>query len=316
MKTIQLAFAFCTLFLLCNCKNETKNPDQVLETEPKTDYYQAISLLEDTLYAPSVNDKLQAQFVEKQQAYMQDSSDLDKLIWYGRFTAYTGDYKGAIQIYSEGLKQFPNNSRLLRHRGHRNISIRKFDRAIADLQRAVNSILDQENSLEDDGMPNPQGIRLTTKHGNIYYHLGLAHYLKGNYEQALFAYNKCLELSHNNDGLVSATHWIVLSLKALGRDAEIAAYLEPITEDLEVIENASYRDACLYYKGVKSLQELYNPQAEINSSNTALKYGLARWSYLNEQQEQAMMILEDILDGDDWASFGYIAAEADLARMQ
>ncbi|NQX76487.1 tetratricopeptide repeat protein [Gilvibacter sp.] len=316
MKIHQLLIAFGTVLLVWACNDQPKNVEKPIETEPKEAFYQAISFTGDTLYASAVSEKLQAQFIEKQQAYLADSTDLEKLIWYGRFTAYTGDYRGAIDIYSEGLKQFPNNSRLLRHRGHRQISIRQLDKAIADLERATNVILDETNSLEDDGMPNAEGIRLTTKHGNIFYHLGLAHYLKGNYESSLMAYQKCLELSQNNDGLVSATHWIVLSLKALGRDDEIAAYLEPIKQELEVIENASYLNACLFYKGVKPLDELYNPEAEINSSNSALKYGLARWSYLNEKQEQAMMILKDILDGDDWASFGYIAAEVDLSRMQ
>lgn len=311
VKYILPIFLAYLCFSSCQEKSEKKLP-----TEPKQQYYQAISLTGDTLYASAPSEKLQQQFIEKQKAFMADSSSLDKLIWYGRFTAYSGDYKGAIEIYSDGLKQFPNNSRLLRHRGHRHISIREFDKAIADLERATNLILGQENSLEDDGMPNAQGIRLTSKHGNIYYHLGLAHYLKGNYESSLYAYQKCLELSQNNDGLVSATHWIVLSLKALGRDDEIEKYLEPINTELEVIENGSYLNACLFYKGEKQLEELYNPAAEVNSSNSALKYGLARWSLLNDQFDQGMQILEDILSGDDWASFGFVAAEADLVKLQ
>ena len=227
-----------------------------------------------------------------------------------------------MPILASGLDAIPsrrsarNESRLLRHRGHRYISIREFDKAIADLATAEELIQGQENSLEDDGMPNAEGIRLTSKHGNIYYHLGLAYYLKGDYQSALNTYKQCLALSQNNDGLVSATHWIVLSLKALGQEEEIADYLEPINEELEVIENASYLNACLFYKGDKTLEELFNPDAEVNSSNSALKYGLARWLLLNDQLDSGMKVLENILDGSDWASFGYIAAEADIVRMQ
>lgn len=287
-----------------------------MATEPDQVYHQAISLMGDTLYAAAPSEKLQEQFVEKQKTYLADTTNLDNLIWYGRFTAYTGDYKGAIDIYTEGLKQFPNEPRLLRHRGHRYISIREFDKAIADLATAEELIQGQENSLEDDGMPNAQGIRLTTKHGNIYYHLGLAYYLKGDYLSSFNIYKQCLALSQNNDGLVSATHWIVLSLKAMGQEEDIADYLAPINSELEVIENASYLNACLFYKGEKSLDELFDPEAEISSSNSALKYGLARWLLLTDNYDSGMAVLEDILDGDDWASFGYIAAESNLVEMQ
>ena len=287
-----------------------------MATEPDQVYHQAISLMGDTLYAAAPSEKLQEQFVEKQKTYLADTTNLDNLIWYGRFTAYTGDYKGAIDIYTEGLKQFPNEPRLLRHRGHRYISIREFDKAIADLATAEELIQGQENSLEDDGMPNAQGIRLTTKHGNIYYHLGLAYYLKGDYLSSFNIYKQCLALSQNNDGLVSATHWIVLSLKAMGQEEDIADYLAPINSELEVIENASYLNACLFYKGEKSLDELFDPEAEISSSNSALKYGLARWLLLTDSYDSGMAVLEDILDGDDWASFGYIAAESNLVEMQ
>lgn len=311
---IRTSFIYlCSLIFLCGCQQK-KN--EMLPTEPDQQYHQAISLMGDTLYAAAPSEKLQQQYIEKQKAYLADSTSLDKLIWYGRFTAYTGDYKGAVDIYTQGLKQFPDQTRLLRHRGHRYISLREFDKAIADLSKAAELIEDQQNTIEEDGMPNAQGIPLTTKHGNIYYHLGLAHYLKGDYLASLESYKKCLALSKNTDGLASATHWIVLSLKTLEQEDKINTYLDPIATDLVVIENGSYLNSCSFYKGLKPIEQLYDAQAEVSSSNSALKYGLARWLWLNDSQQLAMEIYADILDGNDWASFGYIAAEADLARNQ
>ncbi len=312
---VTIFFLVLILFSLVGCNDQEKKK-KAIPTEPNQQYYQAISLLGDTLYAAVPNQKLLDQWITKQQDYLVDSTNIDKLIWYGRFTGYTGDYTGAIALYTLGLNRYPNNSRLLRHRGHRYISIREFDKAITDFTAAVNQINGQANSLEEDGMPNAQNIPLTTKHGNIYYHLGLAYYLKGDYERSLVAYNQCLALSQNTDGLVSATHWIILNLKALGQEDKIASYLEPVNKNLVVVENQAYLDACLFYKGIKTLDQVYNPDNQANSSNSALKYGIARFSALNGDNTIAQTIYRDILSGTDWASFGFIAAEADAARLE
>ena len=49
--------------------------------------------------------------------HVADTNDPDKLIWYGRRTAYLGDYKKAIHIYSEGIRMHPADARMYRHRG-------------------------------------------------------------------------------------------------------------------------------------------------------------------------------------------------------
>ena len=51
---------------------------------------------------------------------------------------------------------------MYRHRGHRYISIRQFDRAIVDFEAAAGLIEGQENRIEPDGLPNTQNIPLTT----------------------------------------------------------------------------------------------------------------------------------------------------------
>ena len=69
--------------------------------------------------------------------YEANPDDADNIIWYGRRRAYTGDYRGAIEVFSEGIEKFPDDARMYRHRGHRYITIREFDRAIADLEKAA-----------------------------------------------------------------------------------------------------------------------------------------------------------------------------------
>ncbi len=53
----------------------------------------------------------------------------DSVIWYGRRVGYTGAFTEAVAIFTEGLRHHPNDTRLLRHRGHRYVSLRDFPRA-------------------------------------------------------------------------------------------------------------------------------------------------------------------------------------------
>ena len=119
-------------------------PDNPPE-QPPAPAYQAISLLGDTLVPAPPSDALLEKLAQREQAYGTDTTDLDALIWYGRFLAYAGDYRAAIKLYTLGLKQWPQEPHLLRHRGHRYLSIREFDRAIADFEAAVTTM---EESLD------------------------------------------------------------------------------------------------------------------------------------------------------------------------
>ena len=87
--------------------------------------------------------------------------------------AYLGDYKKAIKIFSEGIEKFPEDARMYRHRGHRYISLRKLDLAIADLEKAAELIDGKEDRVEPDGIPNARGIPVSTTNRNIWYHLWL-----------------------------------------------------------------------------------------------------------------------------------------------
>ena len=44
--------------------------------------------------------------------YESDPDNADNIIWYGRRTAYAGDYRGAIEIFSEGIEKFPADARM------------------------------------------------------------------------------------------------------------------------------------------------------------------------------------------------------------
>lgn len=172
-----------------------------------TPQIEAITLLGDTLVSPDVTkgnafDK----YLLAKTAYEEHTNNADFLIWYGRRTAYLGKYQDAISIYTEGIKKHPEDARMYRHRGHRYISTRQYNKAIADFEKAVTLIEGKEDIIEPDGLPNSRNIPLSTLHGNIWYHLGLAYYLQGDMQNALRAYSNRVVTERYPDNIVSGGH--------------------------------------------------------------------------------------------------------------
>src|SRR5215510_4795254 len=103
--------------------------------------FQAISFLGDTLrelpLAAATRARYEQQLAEARTAYEHSPTNLDSIVWYGRRLGYLGRLRESIEIYTRGLAIHPDNPWLLRHRGHRYISVRELDRAIADLERAT-----------------------------------------------------------------------------------------------------------------------------------------------------------------------------------
>lgn len=294
---------FATLSISCN--------PELQKREEKT--LQAVSLLGKNLYSPEPSESALDKYAEAKANFGQEPNDPEALIWYGRRAAYLGKYREAIKIYTDGIEKFPDDARLYRHRGHRYISIREFDKAISDLEKAAALIEGTEDMTEPDGLPNLQNIPVSSLHTNIWYHLGLAYYLQNDLENALRVYRAGICASQNDDMLVATTHWLYMTLRLLHRDEEANMALMPIQKEMNVIENQVYHKLCIFYKGELLLEELTDPEFS-SVMNDAMAYGIGNWHYYNEEIEKAKKVFQKILAGESWASFGYIAAEADIAR--
>ncbi len=276
---------------------------------------QALSLQGEALFAAEPNQNTRANLADAQADYVADPDDADNIIWYGRRTAYAGDYRRAIEIFSEGVDKFPADPRFYRHRGHRYISIREFDRAIADFERAAELMRDLPIQVEPDGLPNAQNIPLTTTQGNVWYHLGLAYYLKQDWPRALTAFRNGYNLGGNDDNLVSTGHWIYMILRRMGNEAEAAEALREISADMNIIENMSYHELCLLYRGEMEIEDMMAANGD-DPSNAAVAYGIANYFYYNGDRQRSDEMLRRIVSGSSWSAFGFIAAEADLANPQ
>lgn len=238
-------------------------------------------------------------------------------IWLGRRLAYLGRFGEAIEVYSEGIKKFPWDARFYRHRGHRYITLRKFDLAIDDFEKAAKLIRGKPDEVEPDGQPNVRNIPISTLQFNIWYHLGLTYYLTGQNQRALESYQECLKVSKNPDSLVATSHWLYMTLRRMNRADEAAKVLEPISAGMEIIENDGYYQLLLMYKAKASpdaLLEKTSQEAGSAASNSIL-YGIGNWYLYNGHRDEAVKIFRQMVSGDQWTSFGYIAAEADLKRL-
>ena len=281
---------------------------------------EAMSLLGRPLSRPALSEDTRRRYEEalaeaRQRSYA-DPGDADALIWFGRRTAYLGRFRDAIEIYTRGLQRHTRDPRFYRHRGHRYITIRDFDRAIADLDHAASLVAGREDEVEPDGLPNARNTPTSTLQSNICYHLGLAYYLKGDFARALPAYRSCLDVSKNPDMLVATSHWLYMTLRRLGRNAEAARVLDPIRPDLDVIENRAYHRLLLMYKGELPVDSLLVTSASAALDDVTTAYGVGNWFLYNGDAARAKSIFERIVASGNWPAFGAIAAEAELVRLR
>jgi tetratricopeptide (TPR) repeat protein len=266
---------------------------------------------------PEVQREMEAKLSEARAQYEKNPNDADAAIWFGRRTAYLGRFDEAIHIYTDATRANPKDARLYRHRGHRFITIRCFDLAISDLKKASKLIAGKPDEIEPDGLPNARNVPLSTLHSNVWYHLGLAFYLKGDFQNALRAYREGMKFSTNPDMLSATSHWLYMTLRRLGRHEEAQKVLEGINEEMEIIENRDYHRLLLMYKGKLSPGELLEEAAKDSStlSFASTAYGVGNWYLQAGQKEKALKVFVKIIDGQQQTSFGYIAAEVELGRM-
>jgi tetratricopeptide (TPR) repeat protein len=278
---------------------------------------EATSLSGKPLYAVDLpnRERLETDLTQAEKDLAARPGDANAIIWVGRRLGYLWRYQDAIAMFSKGIAQHPDNPRLYRHRGHRFITVRQFDRAIADFEKAVALIKGTPDEIEPDGAPNPSGKPRSTLHFNIWYHLGLAHYLKGDFQKAADAYVECMKVSTNDDAITATSDWQWMTLMRLNRKAEAAKVLERITPKMEILENGSYHRRLLMYKGLATPESLLDPTKADALTIATQGYGVGNWYLVTGNRTRAREIFEQVVGGTSWSAFGYIAAEADVQRM-
>jgi tetratricopeptide (TPR) repeat protein len=191
-----------------------QNPTEVIRLDETTEVstkgtFQGIGLLGDSLTTnvDSIEKKGQLDKLKESRSAFSDNPTLENMIWIGRREAYLGRYDLAITTYSQVISDWPNDFEPYRHRGHRYLTIRDFEKATKDFLKAAVLMEGKPIKVEQDGIPNKLNVPLSNVQFNVWYHLGLAYYLQGEYEAALEAYKSCLKVSNNDDLKVATLDW-------------------------------------------------------------------------------------------------------------
>ena len=243
-------------------------------------------------------------------ALAEDPKSLDRLLDAARARDGLLLYNQAIRMYTQGIERPPDDVRFYRFRGHRYISTRRFDAAVADLERAR---------------------KLAPSSFDVAYHLALAYYMRGEHGAAADEYGRCLgqkesggalpagwrdcaSVASNDDARVAMSDWRYRALRRAGRGEEAARLLDTIHEKMEVKENQSYFSALLFYKGLREESQILDPAAAKGVALPTIGYAVANFHLVEGRTEKACQGFRRAVEDENWSAFGFIAAEVELAR--
>jgi tetratricopeptide (TPR) repeat protein len=274
---------------------------------------EARSLMGQPLYPPELpleaRQRAEAQLDSAGQAWDAAPDDADAVLTYGRRLAALGRYREAIDAWSQGIARHPRDARFYRYRGHRWITLRQFGRAVGDLQKAERLLRGRPD------LPEPEGSPGTTLQQSVWYHLGIAFYLRGDFNRAANAFRYALAASRGDDQRVASTDWLYMSLRRANRPDEARAALAAVPADVKVTESRSYLQRLRLYRGELPVDSLLDPAGKTNVEVATQAYGAGNWYLYNGRPGDAEQVFWKITQAENWAPFGYIAAEADLRRL-
>jgi len=296
-----------------------------------SDDFEAQSLRGEPLAAPTFPDdiraRLEARLADAQAAYTRQPDDAGALLLVAQSTGALGRFREAIALFGEGMAKHPTDARFPRYRGHRLLSTRQLAPAIADFTTAARLVEGHAPEPEYPPGAAKEGTPTYTLQFSIWYHLGLAHYLSGDFAGAAPAYATCNTFAPTDETLVAVTHWHYMTLRRLG-DADAARVLVPIHTGMQITENRPYYRLVLLYIGAATPEATLAPDAaDVDKgvgNNQALMdatvgYGVGNWHWYHGRQATGEAMFRTILDttppGMARFAFGYIAAEAELARL-
>ncbi len=105
-----------------------------------------------------------------------------------------------------------------------------------------------------------------------------------------------------------------MTLMRLGRKDEAAKVLERITPQMDVLENGAYHRRLLMYKGLDKPDALLGTAGGDATTIATQGFGVGNYYLVTGDATRARGVFEQIVKGSGWNAFGFIAAEADLAR--
>jgi tetratricopeptide (TPR) repeat protein len=213
-----------------------------------------------------------------------------------RALAAASRHTDAIPACTEALRLRPDDAEALRDRGHYYLNLGQVEPALADLTKAAH---------------------LANTDRGVYYHLGVAYYVKGDFTQAAVAYQSCLDNSTGAD-TIECIAWLYPSLLRAGRSTDAAALLDRVQADPAITGHPGwYLDRLLLFKGLRTEEQVAaNLNSEGALSVSSIGYSLGLWHLLNGRPQRAREYFEKAVATNFGPAWGYRCSEAELKRMR
>lgn len=219
--------------------------------------------------------------------------DVHRIIQLGLAQSAIRRYREAIATFSRGIAIAPDSGILYRWRGHRYLSVRQLDSARADLEH---------------------GLKLDSTLYGCWYHLGIVKYVTGDYLGAAAAFARALPLAPDSGERAGSIDWSWMSLMRAGRRAEAQAVLD---HNGAGPPGGNFYDQRLrLYRGQIGPDQVMTPADTADIAVATLSYGLGNWYLLRGDTASAKQWFERSVRSGGWPAFGFIAAEAELKRLQ
>lgn len=229
--------------------------------------------------------------------------------WLGRRYGYLGMLPEAIEVFSEGLKKFPDSYKLYRYRGRHLARNYQWDQAISDYRKALTILKDQPDTYEPNGIANALDLTISTFKQNIPYYLGQTSMATGDYETVLSAMDEAINVPVRfayMEELIPVTLWKYLALRKLGRDEEAEEELKKVPDEYDLIENDQYHRAVNYLKGNYSRDEF------LKIADVIGKYTVAMKDLFDGDVESARQLFNETTDS---GTRGFWPSEAELLML-
>lgn len=230
-----------------------------------------------------------------EQALAAAPTNVDRLIDLGIAQSGVRQFREAIATFTRGIDIAPRNAILYRWRGHRYLSVREFDRALADLNK---------------------GAAIDSSVYGIWYHLGVLRFVQGDFSGAADAFARGRPIAPNAGERAGSYDWGWMSLMRAGRADDARALLASMPDSVPHAAANAYSQRLRLYKGEIGPDQVLTP-ADTGDVNVAtLAYGLGNWYLLKGDRAKAREWFERSIKSGGWPAFGFIASEAELRRLR
>ena len=263
----------------------------VLQTPDPGKAAQALAAFEEAaaLYAKSENAKALEAY---DRAIALDPSRAAAHLGRCRTLARLTRHEDALAACGEAIRLEPQNWEAIRDRGHYLINLNRLEPALADMEKAA-----------------------SMKQGDyqIDYHLGLAHFIRGDYAKAVPVWQACVVDAPEVGNKVACYAWLYPSLRKAGRDAEAEQALDAALA-LGAKPDVAYMNRLLLFKGTLSEEEAAKQMNVDPLQQATTGFSIGLWHELNGRADKAREYYQKATASTARTAFGHVAATNALSR--